>query len=249
MYTYDTKKPMKSQQTATKTTTPNSSGNFQMDSNTSNSARLEHPKACYAQVHDENTVTNSENDSGGEKLQAAMKAKMEARFPKINFDDVRVHKNSDKPEELGARAYTKGSQIHIASGEEDTLEHELGHVVQQKQGRVKGDTQVNGANANESPEMEKEADTLLADEDGEVVQMRKKEQKEAEKLVHDQKKHNHGQRKKSSLKGGQIEKDDKRSIREGIDQRQQHWINRERKERKDESWNPTQEEIIQFKNS
>jgi len=48
MYTYDTKKPMKSQQNATKTTAPNSSGNFQMDSNTSNSARLDFFKASLA---------------------------------------------------------------------------------------------------------------------------------------------------------------------------------------------------------
>jgi hypothetical protein len=68
MYTYDTKKPMKSQQTTTKTTAPNSSGNFQMDSNTSNSARLEHLKTRYAQMRSENTTFNTENDSGGEKL-------------------------------------------------------------------------------------------------------------------------------------------------------------------------------------
>ena len=157
MYTYD-KKTTEPQQTTTKTTAPNISGNFQMDNSTSNSARLDHLKARYAKMRSENSTTNAENDSGGEKLQVAMKTKMQARFPNMNFDDVRVHKNSDKPAELGARAYTKGNQIHIAPGEEDTLEHELGHVVQQKAGIVKATENLYGIMVNTDESKEREAD-------------------------------------------------------------------------------------------
>ena len=54
----------------------------------------------------------------------------------ISLDDVRVHTNSPKPAQLNALAYTQGTDIHVAPGQEEHLPHEAWHVVQQKQGRV-----------------------------------------------------------------------------------------------------------------
>ncbi len=76
-----------------------------------------------------------------------------------SMDDVRVHYNSDKPSQLQALAYTQGTDIHVAPGQEQHLPHEAWHVVQQKQGRVKATTQLAGVGINDDLELEHEADT------------------------------------------------------------------------------------------
>ncbi len=76
----------------------------------------------------------------------------------LSFDDVRVHYNSDKPARLGALAYTQGVQIHVAPGQEHSLPHELGHVIQQKAGRVRPTRWISGLPVNDQPELEHEAD-------------------------------------------------------------------------------------------
>ncbi len=78
----------------------------------------------------------------------------------MNLDHVRTHYNSAKPAAVQAHAYAQGSDIHLSSGQEKHLPHELGHVVQQMQGRVKPTTTVNGMAVNDSPSLEKEADSL-----------------------------------------------------------------------------------------
>jgi hypothetical protein len=78
----------------------------------------------------------------------------------FSFDDVRVHYNSDKPAQLNALAYTQGNQVHIAPGQEKHLGHELGHVVQQKQGRVQPTMQLQGVNVNDDERLEREADNV-----------------------------------------------------------------------------------------
>ncbi|GAU77516.1 DUF4157 domain-containing protein [Fusibacter sp. 3D3] len=75
----------------------------------------------------------------------------------LSLDDVRVHYHSDEPKKIKARAYTQGSEIYIAPGQEKCLEHELQHVVQQKEGRVKPTTTENGKVINDSPALEDEA--------------------------------------------------------------------------------------------
>lgn len=77
-----------------------------------------------------------------------------------SMDDVKVHYNSSKPSQLQAHAYAQGNNIHVASGQEKYLAHEAWHVVQQKQGRVKPTTQVNGVHVNDSSHLEKEADVM-----------------------------------------------------------------------------------------
>ncbi|MDR2572460.1 MAG: DUF4157 domain-containing protein [Oscillospiraceae bacterium] len=78
----------------------------------------------------------------------------------FSFDDVRVHYNSTKPAQLDAHAYTQGNDIHIAPGQEKHLGHELGHVVQQKQGRVKATVQLQSYAANTDSRLESEADVM-----------------------------------------------------------------------------------------
>jgi len=62
----------------------------------------------------------------------------------MSMEDVKVHRNSDKPTQLNAHAYAQGTDIHLASGQEKHLPHEAWHVVQQKQGRVKPNKQLKG---------------------------------------------------------------------------------------------------------
>ncbi|MEG4230789.1 DUF4157 domain-containing protein [Microcoleus sp. Pol11C3] len=76
------------------------------------------------------------------------------------IDDVRVHYNSDKPAQLQAHAYAQGTEIHLGAGQEKHLPHEVWHVVQQKQGRVQPTVQAHGANINDAPSMEQEADVM-----------------------------------------------------------------------------------------
>jgi hypothetical protein len=78
------------------------------------------------------------------------------------MSDVRVHYNSDKPAEVGALAYTQGTDIHVAPGQEKHLSHEAWHVVQQKQGRVQAMTQMKGLGINDDPSLEHEADMMGA---------------------------------------------------------------------------------------
>lgn len=80
----------------------------------------------------------------------------------MRLDHVRVHYNSAKPATVQAHAYAQGSNIHLASGQEKHLPHELGHVVQQAQGRVAATTSVAGMAVNDSPTLEHEADVLGA---------------------------------------------------------------------------------------
>ncbi len=79
----------------------------------------------------------------------------------MSLRDVRVHYNSDKPARVQALAYTKGNQIYVGPGQENYLSHELGHVVQQKEGRVKANTSVGGQPVNDESALEREADNFL----------------------------------------------------------------------------------------
>lgn len=95
--------------------------------------------------------------SGSTGIPGAVQAKFEAASG-LSFDDVRVHYNSSRPAQLGAYAYTQGSQVYIGPGQERHLEHELGHVIQQKRGLVKADGYINGVPVNRDPGLERAAD-------------------------------------------------------------------------------------------
>lgn len=78
----------------------------------------------------------------------------------LSMDDVNVNYNSNKPLELGAAAYTQGTEIFIAPGHDDFLSHEVWHVVQQKQGRVTATSKYLGGEINEDVGLEKEAEIM-----------------------------------------------------------------------------------------
>ncbi len=99
-----------------------------------------------------------------EHVQQKMESSMNA-----DFSDVNIHVGS-KASSVGALAYAQGNDIHFAQGKfnphsnsgQQLLGHELAHVVQQRQGRVKATTSVNGLAVNDDRSLEKEADTLGA---------------------------------------------------------------------------------------
>jgi hypothetical protein len=78
----------------------------------------------------------------GAPLDAAMQARMEAAYG-ADFSSVRVHTGQDAAASaaaLGARAYTVGEDIVLGAHavDEQTMAHELAHVVQQREGPVDG---------------------------------------------------------------------------------------------------------------
>ena len=80
----------------------------------------------------------------------------------FSMDDVRVHYNSSKPATVQALAYTQGSDIHVAPGQEKHLPHEAWHVAQQMAGRVSPTTNINGMPVNDNAALEHEADVMGA---------------------------------------------------------------------------------------
>lgn len=100
----------------------------------------------------------------GEGMPEPVRAKMEQTFG-TDFSDVMVH-TGNHAEQVGALAYAQGNDIHFAPGQynpetskgQELLGHELAHIVQQKQGRVKPTTEVNGMAVNDDPSLEREAD-------------------------------------------------------------------------------------------
>ncbi len=118
-------------------------------------------------------VQKKENNTG---LPDNLKSGMEG-LSGIPLDDVKVHRNSDKPAQLQAHAYAQGTDIHLGPGQEKHLPHEAWHVVQQKQGRVKPTIQMKEkVNVNDDARLEKEADVMgaraLAGNGTEPVQMK-----------------------------------------------------------------------------
>ncbi|MCR9249864.1 MAG: DUF4157 domain-containing protein [bacterium] len=107
---------------------------------------------------EESAVQRVENNTG---LPDNLKSGME-NLSGMSLENVKVHYNSSKPAAVQAHAYAQGTDIHLAQGQEKHLPHELGHVVQQAQGRVQPTTSVNGLPVNDNPALESEADALGA---------------------------------------------------------------------------------------
>lgn len=121
-------------------------------------------------IEDEDAVaqTKSANSPGSSQnsfvenrtgLPNQLKSGIEA-LSDVSLDDVNVHYNSSKPAQLQALAYTQGSDIHVAPGQEQHLAHEAWHVVQQKQGRVQPTTQLQDVAINDDFGLEREADVM-----------------------------------------------------------------------------------------
>lgn len=92
-------------------------------------------------------------------LPDALKARVE-NLSGLSMDDVKVHYNSDKPMQVWALAYTQGTDIHLAPGQEKHLPHEAWHVVQQAQGRVSRTMQMKNVALNNDAMLEHEADEM-----------------------------------------------------------------------------------------
>jgi hypothetical protein len=117
-----------------------------------------------AQAHDQSELQNGEGTPPNKKnttgIPDDLKNKIE-QLSGISLDDVTVHFNSDKPAEVQAYAYAEGTDIYIAPGQEKHLAHELWHIVQQKEGRVKPTAQMEGGvPLNDDPKLENEADIM-----------------------------------------------------------------------------------------
>lgn len=103
---------------------------------------------------------------GSSNMPGDVRAKMESALG-ADFSDVSIHEGSEASS-VGALAYTQGSEIHFAPGRyapntregQELLGHELTHVIQQRQGRVKPTTEVNGLPVNDDAGLEKEADSM-----------------------------------------------------------------------------------------
>lgn len=80
----------------------------------------------------------------------------------MDMGDVRVHSMSPEPASLNALAFARGNEIHLGPGQSHLLPHEAWHVAQQKQGRVRATTEVNGAPVNADSALEQEADIMGA---------------------------------------------------------------------------------------
>ncbi len=104
--------------------------------------------------------------SGSDKLPEEVQAKMENSFSQ-DFSNVNIHKDSSSAQDINAKAYTQGSDVHFAPGEynpsskegQELIGHELTHVVQQGQGKVgPGEIHGKGLEINQNVSLEKEAD-------------------------------------------------------------------------------------------
>lgn len=93
-------------------------------------------------------------------IPASLKQRAEEKSG-LSLDDVSVHYNSANPSRYQALAYTQGNQIYVGPGQEKHLAHELGHVVQQKQGRVSATKTIGGQPLNDNADLEREADRYL----------------------------------------------------------------------------------------
>ncbi len=111
----------------------------------------------------------SSASSSGNSMPAEVQSKMESSMG-ADFSDVNIHANSSKASDLGAQAYAQGSDIHMAPGKYDPastsgqelLGHELAHVIQQREGRVKPTIQAKGVPVNDDAGLEREADVIGA---------------------------------------------------------------------------------------
>lgn len=93
---------------------------------------------------------------------------MESAFG-ADFSAVRIHQGP-QAQAVGALAYAQGNDIYFAPGQfnpasergQEILGHELTHVIQQREGRVQKTAHIKGADINDDPALEREADELGA---------------------------------------------------------------------------------------
>ena len=110
------------------------------------------------QMKSDTVCQQKPNNTGlPEKLKAGVES-----LSGFSMDDVKVHYNSSQPATVQALAYTQGTDIHVAPGQERHLPHEAWHVAQQLAGRVEPTTEVGGMPVNDNIDLEHEADVMGA---------------------------------------------------------------------------------------
>ena len=120
--------------------------------------RAEEDEDEASQMKADTTVQQKLNNTG---LPDNLKAGVE-NLSGFSLDDVKVHYNSSQPATVQALAYTQGTDIHVAPGQEQHLPHEAWHVAQQMAGRVDPTTEVAGMPVNDNVGLEHEADVMGA---------------------------------------------------------------------------------------
>lgn len=130
------------------------------------SARVEGQAALAAQLEQsgparQGPVAARDAARGRSGLPAGLAAAVE-RLSGVSLAGVRVHYGSAAPAQLQAHAFTRGSEIHVAPGQETHLPHEAWHVVQQAQGRVRPTLHAGDVPVNDDPRLEREADEMGA---------------------------------------------------------------------------------------
>lgn len=97
----------------------------------------------------------------------SIRAKMESVF-NIDVSSLNIVQNSGAAKAAGALAFAAGNTIHFAPGQfspetpqgQHLLGHELAHVVQQREGRVQANGEMNGMAINNDQRLEAEADAM-----------------------------------------------------------------------------------------
>lgn len=110
------------------------------------------------QMKSDEAIQKKPNNTG---LPDNLKAGVES-LSGYSMDDVKVHYNSSQPATVQALAYTQGTDIHVAPGQEQHLAHEAWHVAQQMAGRVAPTTEIGGMPVNDNAGLEHEADVMGA---------------------------------------------------------------------------------------
>ena len=80
----------------------------------------------------------------------------------VSMAGVSVRHGSSEPARIGALAFARGDEIHLGPGQAHHLPHEAWHVAQQRQGRVRPDSTIDGMAVNTDSGLEREADVMGA---------------------------------------------------------------------------------------
>ncbi|GAB4477635.1 MAG: hypothetical protein OHK0057_27590 [Thermoflexibacter sp.] len=103
----------------------------------------------------------------GIDLPAQLKTQMESSM-NADFTGVKIHTNSSEAKQMGAKAFARGNNIHFAQGYynpdsqkgKEMLGHELAHILQQRQGKVKPTGTSGGYAVNTDDSLENQADNI-----------------------------------------------------------------------------------------
>lgn len=110
--------------------------------------------------HTIDNQTNLLNQQGYGPNPAHMVQAMQRIEEKTGVDmrGIRIHTDSSLPRAVQAEAYAAGgNQVYLAPGKAHHLNHELGHIVQQRKGMVKPTGQVHGVACNDDQSLERQA--------------------------------------------------------------------------------------------